>query len=182
MTNWAWRSEVCSSDWIAFGLLLIPGATELKFWDGLEKLRGVGGVFKKLVAAMRTYRQTPGRILLATVMSFAVHTLYVSMVYFAGRGLMSPQPPLQAHFVFTPIAMVAGALPIGAFEATLDGLYYVFSPAGVPPSQGLLIALTYRVLQISVATIGVCYYLAGRQEVQELMHEAEEAELRAENS
>jgi hypothetical protein len=76
--------------------------------------------------------------------------------------------------------MVAGALPIGAFEATLDGLYYVFSPAGVPASQGLLIALTYRVLQISVATIGVGYYLASRAEVKQLMDERQEAELKAE--
>jgi glycosyltransferase 2 family protein len=165
---------------VVFGLLIIPGAMNLKLWDSLEKLPGVGGIFKKLVAAMRTYRQSSGRILLAVVMSFAVHTLYVAMVYCAGRGLMSPQPALQSHFVFTPISMVAGALPIGAFEATLDALYYVFSPTGVPASQGLLIALTYRVLQISVATIGVGYYLASRAEVQQLMEETKEAELKSE--
>ena len=166
---------------VVFGLMLIPGATELKLWDRLEHVAGVGGVFKKLVAAMRTYRQASGRLLVAVAMSFAVHTLYVGMVYFAGRGLLSPQPEISAHFVFTPICMVAGALPIGAFEATLNAMYYVFSPAGVPSSQGLLIAVTYRVLQISVATIGVFYYLAGRQEVKQLLDEVEaEAEAEAE--
>jgi uncharacterized membrane protein YbhN (UPF0104 family) len=161
---------------IAFGLMLIPGATNLRVWDRLEHIGGIGPILKKLVGAMRTYRQSSGRLLLAVVMSFAVHTFYVSMVYLVGRGLCSPQPPLDRHFVFTPISMVAGALPIGAFEATLNGLYYVFSPRGVPESQGLLIALTYRVLQISVATIGVFYYLAGRQEVKQLLAEAEQAE------
>lgn len=161
---------------IIFGLMLIPGATELSLWDRLEHVAGVGAVLKKLVGAMRTYRQSSGRLLLAVVMSFAVHTCYVGMVYLAGRGLCSPQPTLGTHFVFTPISMVAGALPIGAFEITLNGLYYVFSPQGVPEIQGFLIALTYRVLQISVATIGVFYYLAGRQEVKQLLDEAEEAE------
>jgi glycosyltransferase 2 family protein len=160
---------------VVFGLMLIPGATDLKLWDRLEHVPGVGAVFRKLVAAMRTYRKSPGLLVVAVAMSFAVHTCYVGMVYLVGRGLLSPQPPLSAHFVFTPICMVAGALPIGAFEATLDGMYYVFSPEGVPASQGLLIAVSYRVLQISVATIGVFYYLAGRQEVKQLLDEAEQA-------
>lgn len=158
---------------IAFALMLIPGATNLALWDRLEHVAGIGPVLKKLVGAMRTYRQSSGRLLLSVLMSFGVHTFYVAMVYLVGRGLCSPQPPLTTHFVFTPISMIAGALPIGTLEATLNGLYYVFSPAGVPDSQGLLIALTYRLLQISVATIGVFYYLAGRQEVKQLLDEAE---------
>jgi glycosyltransferase 2 family protein len=166
---------------IAFGLMLIPGATKLPIWDRLEHVVGIGPVLKKLVDAMRTYRQSSPRILLAVAMSFAVHTFYVAMVYFVGRGILDAegnvhQPDLATHFVFTPISMVAGALPIGAFEATLNGMYYVFSPPGVPAIQGFLIALTYRLLQVSVATIGVFYYLAGRQEVQQLLDEAEQAE------
>lgn len=161
---------------IIFGLMLIPGATNLSLWDRLEHIAGIGPVLKKLVGAMRTYRRASGRLLLAVTMSFAVHTFYVAMVFLVGRGLCSPQPSLGTHFVFTPISMIAGALPIGTLEATLGALYYVFSPAGVPDSQGVLIAFTYRLLQISVATIGVFYYLAGRQEVQQLMEENKQAE------
>lgn len=167
---------------VIFGLMLIPGATNLQLWDRLEHVAGVGPILKKLVGAMRTFRQASGRLLLAVAMSFAVHTFYVGMVYLVGRGLCSPQPPLGSHFVFTPISMIAGALPIGTLEATLNGLYYVFSPPGVPDSQGLMIAVTYRLLQISVATIGVFYYLAGRQEVQQLMEENKQAETAAGNS
>jgi hypothetical protein len=167
---------------IVFGLMLIPGATNLALWDRLEHVAGVGPILKRLVGAMRTYRQASGRLLIAVVMSFAVHTFYVAMVFLVGRGLCSPQPTLGTHFVFTPISMIAGALPIGAIEVTLNGLYYVFSPPGVPDYQGFLIALTYRLLQISVATIGVFYYLAGRQEVQQLMEENKQAEAAPGNS
>ncbi|QDU30773.1 hypothetical protein ETAA8_59210 [Anatilimnocola aggregata] len=174
---------------VGFVFMLIPGVTGLKFWDGLERWPGVGGVFKKLVATMRTYRQSSGRLMVAVAMSFAVHCFYVAMVYFAGRGLLDasilphpqpfPQPSLATHFVFVPISMVAGALPIGAFEATLNGLYYAFSPVGVPESQGLMIAVIYRLLQVSVATIGVVYYLAGRQEVKQLLAEQVAADVAA---
>jgi uncharacterized membrane protein YbhN (UPF0104 family) len=160
---------------VVFGLMLIPGATNLALWDRLEHVAGIGPVLKKLVGAMRTYRRASGRLLLAVTMSFAVHTFYVAMVYLVGRGLCSPQPALGAHFVFTPISMIAGALPIGTLEATLSVLYYVFSPAGVPDSQGVLIAVTYRLLQMLVAAIGVVYYLASRQEVRQLMEENQQA-------
>lgn len=162
---------------LGFGFMLIPGVTNLKFWDTLERMPGVGGILQKLVAAMRTYRQASSRLLLAVVMSFLVHTLYVGMVYFVGRGLCSPQPTLGTHLVFVPISMVAGALPIGAFEVTLNGLYAAFSPPGVPATQGLLIAVTYRLLQVTVATIGVVYYLTGRQEVKQLLAEQAQADV-----
>jgi hypothetical protein len=70
--------------------------------------------------------------------------------------------------------MIAGALPIGSYEVTMTLLFRAASPAGAPPNIGLLIALAYRLAQISIATIGMGYWIAGRQEVRELMHEAEE--------
>jgi hypothetical protein len=70
--------------------------------------------------------------------------------------------------------MIAGALPIGAYEVTITLLFRAVAPAGAPPNMGLLIALACRLIQICIATIGLVYWLAGRQEVEELMHEAEE--------
>ena len=45
----------------------------------------------------------------------------------------------------------------------------------MPGTQGFLIVLAYRLLQMCIALLGLYYYLAGRREVDELMHEAEEA-------
>jgi hypothetical protein len=84
------------------------------------------------------------------------------------------RPPLSSIFVIVPPSMTAGALPIGFYEITLTLLFRAVSPAGAPPNMGLLIALGYRLIQITIATIGVGYWLAGRSEVRELMHEAEE--------
>jgi hypothetical protein len=95
------------------------------------------------------------------------------MVYMVAAGLQSPRPALGTHFVFVPLSMVAGALPIGTLEGVLDLLYRVFSSTAVPAGQGFAIALAYRILQMLVASIGVVLYFTGRQEVKELMHEAE---------
>ena len=70
------------------------------------------------------------------------------------------------------IERTVGAEGIDCDFERVDG--YLFSPPGAPPNMGLLIALTYRIIQISIAMIGLAYWLAGRSEVRELMHEAEE--------
>jgi len=154
-------------------LLMIPGVTTSKTLDRLEHLPGLGGQLHKLVVAIRIYRRRVDRMLFAFVLSLGVHSLYAIMVYCVALGLQTPHPPLRSHFVIVPVSMVAGTLPVGAFELILDTLYRSVSSAKVLPSQGLVIALIYRVLQITVASVGVIYYLGGRREVKELLHEAE---------
>jgi len=47
--------------------------------------------------------------------------------------------------------------------------------------RGLLVAFGYRAITILIALVGVCYYLASRREVAQVMHEAE-AELEHEQA
>jgi len=84
------------------------------------------------------------------------------------------RPSAASIFVIVPPSMIAGALPIGFYEVAITLLFRAASPPGAPPNMGLLIALVYRLIQISIATIGVGYWVAGRSEVRELMNEAEE--------
>lgn len=158
------------------GLLLMPGFTQSKLWDALEHIPVAGKVLHKLVGAMRLYRRRVDRLAIVFGMSFVIHALYAVMVYLVGAGLQSPRPALGTHFVFVPLAMAAGALPIGTLEGVLDLLYRVFSSATIPAGQGFAIALAYRIIQVLVAGIGVVFYFTGRKEVKEMMHEAEEAE------
>jgi hypothetical protein len=46
----------------------------------------------------------------------------------------------------------------------------------MPSEQGFLIILAYRLVQMCIALLGLYYYLAGRREVDELLHDAEEAQ------
>jgi uncharacterized protein (TIRG00374 family) len=158
-------------------ILLIPGVTHLKLWDLLEHTPLIGPVLHKLVGAMRNYRRRVDRLLLAILFSLGIHLLYVSSIALMTVGLKIPpdqRPPLGMIFVIVPPSMIAGALPIGAFEVVLNLLFRSISPPTAPQNAGFLLALVYRVFQVSIAGIGVGYWLTSRREVQVLMHEAED--------
>ena len=165
---------VCSSGMI---VMLIPGVTHSKLWDLLEHMPLVGPVLHKLVGAMRSYRQRIDLLVAAVGMSLVIHLLYCTAILLITIGIVSnadQRPAPGSIFVIVPPSMIAGALPLGVYEATITLLFKAASPAGAPPNMGLLIGLCYRLAQICIATIGVGYWLAGRREVRELMHEAQE--------
>jgi hypothetical protein len=162
---------------IGLAVILIPGVTDSKLWDRLEHIPLVGRVLHKLVGAMRVYRQRLDLLVVGIGVSLIVHLLYVIAIGVMTQGIgIAPEhrPPLSSIFVIVPPSMIAGALPIGFYEVAITLLFRAASPPAAPENMGLLIALGYRITQILIASIGVVYWLAGRREVRELMHEAEE--------
>ena len=160
-------------------ILLIPGFTQGRFSAFLQQLPRVGMVFGKLLGAIRIYRQRLGMLALSGVMSLAVHSLSATGVWLVSRGLPGDSPSLADHLVIVPLAMVTGVLPLpvnglGAFETAIVFLYEKV-PVGLAVSEGrgLLVAFGYRAITIVIALVGVCYYLACRREVAQVMHEAE---------
>jgi len=157
-------------------MMLVPGFTRLKAWDLLEHTPLLGPMLHKLVGAMRAYRQRIDVILLSVVISLLSHFCYVSAIALATYSIgIAPEhlPTVTSIFVIVPPSLIAGALPIGFYEVAITLLFRAASPPGAPPNMGLLIALTHRLIQISIGTIGLGYWLAGRSEFREIMHEAE---------
>jgi hypothetical protein len=158
-------------------VMLIPGMTQSRLWDRLEHTPVIGTILHKLVIAMRAYRSRLDLLAVAIGVSFIVHLSYIAaiMLMTVSIGISAEhRPPLASIFVIVPPSMIAGALPIGFYEVAITLLFRAFSPPGAPQTMGLLIALGYRLIQISIATIGLAYWLAGRREVEELMHEVED--------
>jgi hypothetical protein len=159
-------------------VMLLPGVTESRLWDLLEHTPLVGAVLHKLVGAMRVYRRRVDVLVAAIGISLTIHLLYVSSVAVMATSIgIAPehQPQFGSIFVIVPPSMIAGALPIGAFELTLNLLFRSISPAGAPANAGLLIALAYRIIQICISSIGVVYWLTSKSEVSEVIHEAQVA-------
>jgi uncharacterized membrane protein YbhN (UPF0104 family) len=168
-------ASVASS--VGLAVMLIPAVTQSKLWDLLEHAPLVGRILHKLVGAMRAYRRRVELLVMAIGVSLIVHSLYVVAIAVMTLSIgIAPEhrPPFGSIFVIVPPSMMAGALPIGFYEVVITLLFRAASPPGAPENMGLLIALGYRVTQILIATIGVGYWLAGRREVRELMHEAQE--------
>jgi glycosyltransferase 2 family protein len=162
---------------VGLAVMLIPAVTRSKLWDLLEHAPLVGPILHKLVGAMRVYRQRVSLLFGAIGVSLIVHLLYVVAIAVMTASIgIAPEhrPALGSIFVIVPPSMIAGALPIGFYEVAITLLFRAASPAAAPLNMGLLIALGYRIIQILIASIGVGYWLAGRGQVRELMHEAEE--------
>lgn len=160
-------------------VLLIPGVTNSRLWDLLEKTPLMGGVLHKLVGAVRNYRRRVDRLLAAIGASLGIHLLYVLSMITLTIGLRIPadqRPAIGSFFIIVPPAMIAGALPIGAYEVALNILYRSVSPPSAPQNIGFLLALGYRLIQVTIATIGVGYWLTSRSEVKEIIHEIEDIE------
>jgi len=158
-------------------VMLIPAVTRSRLWDLLEHAPLVGPILHKLVAAMRAYRQRVDLLLAAIGVSLVIHLLYCTAILIMTRSIgiaAEYRPSPGSIFVIVPPSMIAGALPLGFYEVAITLLFRAASPDGAPPNMGLLIALGYRLIQISIATIGMGYWLARRSEVRELMHEAQE--------
>jgi uncharacterized protein (TIRG00374 family) len=157
-------------------LVLIPAVTESRLWDLVEHTPVVGRVLHKLVGAMRAYRRRVDLLLAAIGVSLVIHLCYVAAVVLMAQSIGIPanqRPSIGSIFIIVPPSMIAGALPIGFYETAITLLFRAASPPGAPKNVGLLIALAYRIIQITIATIGVGYWLSGRTEVRELMHEAQ---------
>ncbi len=159
-------------------VILIPGVTRSRLWDRLEHAPLVGPVLHKLVGAMRVYSARIDLLLAAIGISLCIHFLYVTAVVLMTMSIgIAPehQPPVRDIFVIVPPSMIAGALPIGVYEITIELLFRAIAPAGAPQGMGLMIALAYRIIQSLIASIGVGYWLTSRGEMQEIIHEAEES-------
>ena len=165
---------------VAIAILLIPGITGPGMSQRVAGLPLVETTVARLIATLRIYRSRYPVILVALVMSIVVHGLVALTIWLIARGLPGDEPTLWEHYVIVPLSMVAGALPLplaglGALELALDFLYR-HVPAGVevPRGQGLIVALSFRVIMMGVAVVGLGYYLASRREVDEARQEAEE--------
>ncbi|GAB6164462.1 lysylphosphatidylglycerol synthase transmembrane domain-containing protein [Thermostilla marina] len=171
------------------GLLLawLPDMTGGRSLKAIGRIPLVGGTLVRLVEAFRVYGKRPDIIFVSIAMTLAVHTLFATNIYFAAKGLFDHVHTWQRHMVMAPVSAAAQVLPvsIGPVEFMLDFIYRLVPLAdgrAVPAGQGLVVVLTYRVISLCIATGGIGYYLAGRSEFVEVMHELEDEDPQADGA
>jgi glycosyltransferase 2 family protein len=169
------------------GFLLLPRVTKSSLWDVLARVPKLGGILKKLVLALRMYSKNRGTLLIAVLLSVVIHLSNASIYYFLSHALPAfaddvavTKPSFISHLMAALLALATGALPLGALEIVFNVLYRAVSPPEMPSEQGFLLVLAFRLIQMAVASIGLYFYLRGRREVDQLMHEAQDLAERAE--
>jgi uncharacterized membrane protein YbhN (UPF0104 family) len=139
----------------------------------------IGPTASRLLAAVATYRNQKRVLAAAATISVAANVCNISAVYLVASGLPIDRPTYREHFVIVPVANMVGAIPVtpsglGTREAAVDLLYRT-----VPRNQqiargvGTMVALAHRVTEMTVAVLGLIYYLSHRRKVREVYHEAE---------
>ena len=170
---------------VFMAVLLLPDATRGRSTEWFGRLPYVGHSLKRLIEAVRMYRLKLPTLAAAFVASIAIHSLFSVGVYLVACGLYEHVHSVGMHFVIIPLSAATGVLPItmGPFEGVLALLYKGIPLPGAPAEvaanlfgQGVAVALAYRIITVLIAAVGACYYLGSRQEVAEVVHEAELAE------
>ena len=156
--------------------LMTPAITGPRVQQTVTRLPGIGHTLGRLVEAAAVYRSRRRYLFAAILLACTTHTLLVTSLWFIGRGLPVLAPPLAATFVVGPVSLMAGAIPLtpaglGTTELAMNNLYV---SVGSHEGDGLLVAITYRVMTYVMAAVGAVYYVNARRTVAQVMHEAED--------
>jgi len=175
---------VCNATFLLTGLgalgiavMLTPGVTDGRATRALGRIPRVGHIIESLIDAVRMYRRKPGVLLVASAMSVGVHCLFAVGCYLIACGLPGQVLTLGSYFVIMPLSSAANVLPLpaGPLETAMEFLYtHVPERVAITKGQGLVVALTYRLITVLIAGLGIGYYFGNRRELAEVIHEAEQ--------
>ena len=163
---------------VLIGIILGPDYTNGKSIDAMGRIPYVGPGLKRTVLSIRMYQKHIKTLVAVTVLGLGVHFFLASCVFLISASLFGANTlPLETHLVITPLGLSTGAIPlsVGPFEMVLDIFYSTIplsSGAKMLVGSGLVVALTYRIIQLLTSTFGVVYYFSSKQEIQSVMEDS----------
>lgn len=163
---------------VAMLLVLTPQVARSKLMRRTTEVPKVGKAIKRLLNAVYLYQNNKVKLAAIGVISLGVHTLIALAIYLGATGIFASTPPMIDLFVISPVACVAGAIPLtpgglGTYEAAMTYLYNLVS-APDEQGRGIVVSFVFRLGMIIVAAIGVVLYWLRHREVTQIMHEVEE--------
>ncbi|MDO5552804.1 MAG: lysylphosphatidylglycerol synthase transmembrane domain-containing protein [Planctomycetia bacterium] len=160
---------------VLFALVLVPSSSRGWRCALLGALPWVGRPFRKLMEeALQIYRQYPGTLLYAFLLTIGVHLVFSVAIYYTSLSLFGYTTSLAQHFTLAPLANLSSIIPLsaGPLEYCLDVLYPLFAIEGHEPYKagyGAIVGLCYRLVTSLLALVGCVYYLMSRDEVSAAM-------------
>jgi glycosyltransferase 2 family protein len=162
-------------------VLTVPALTGSRVSNWVQQIPILGTTLARLLGAARAYRDEKRILFAAAAMSILSNWAYVTSFFLVASGLPIERPTYSEHFVIVPVANMVGAIPatpngLGTKEAAVDLLYHTM-PSGerIAKGVGTMVTLAHRITEMTVALVGLTYYLSHRKEVSEIYAEAEEA-------
>jgi uncharacterized protein (TIRG00374 family) len=163
---------------LGLAIIMHPVVPRSRWLNRLVHLPLVGKPIGDLIAALLLYQSRRNVLVAGVLIGVVGHFGMLSSFYFAGRALSPADaiPSYWAHLQFIPAAELFGVLiPLPGGLGALEGaIAYFYTMGGALEANGILTAITYRVITIIIAAAGAGYYLTSRQEIDEALHEAEQ--------
>lgn len=155
---------------VLFVLVLMPSSRYDMRCELIGALPWIGRPLRKLMEALQIYRQFPGTLLYATLLTVGVHVVFSIAIYYTSLSLFGYTTSLTQHFTLAPLSNLSSIIPLsaGPLEYCLDVLYPLFAIADHTPYKagyGAIVGLCYRLITSLLALIGCVYYLISRDEV-----------------
>jgi uncharacterized membrane protein YbhN (UPF0104 family) len=167
----------------AFGaalVLVVPGLSGPRARNWSQRVPIAGSTIARLLGVVQQYRGQKRVLLAAVAVSLMSNFAYITSFYLVASGLSVQRPSYREHFVVVPVANMVGAIPVtpngvGTKEAAVDLLYRTM-PGGerIVKGIGTMVTLAHRITEMTVALLGLAYYLSHRKEVKAVYAEAEQ--------
>lgn len=157
---------------VGLAIVFAPGPVGVQLATLARRVPRIGVALERLLVTLRMYHRCLPMLFLTTLMSVGAQVLNALGIYLLACGLYDRVVPFATQLVIVPLAVSSSVipLPLGPFEVVLEFLY---SRAGMPVHQGLIVALAYRIATLLIVAIGMLYYLASRDQVAAGLSDAE---------
>ena len=152
-------------------LLLAPRVSQTAPYQRLTGVPRIGPVIKRFSNVLIVYRRKLPTLGICFLLSSLCVVCFASSIYFVAQSITPSHPTLKEHFIITPIAMTANAIPlpggIGGMELAIDFLYLAFTPDS-SGQRGIIIAFAFRLVLLVTSAIGAIAWFMNRQVLDEL--------------
>jgi hypothetical protein len=154
--------------WLAVAALFAALSLRLADESSLSRLGKIGFLLARLVEAARMYRRHPAVLLLACLLALTALTLNVTGFFLLAKGFPAVGPSWPEHWRIVPTALLSGLIPLpadalGVFDYAVSQLYVAATDGRASEGLGLLVVMSYRVVSIGVAAIGLVLYTVSRK-------------------
>lgn len=154
-------------------ILVVPSCQPGRRLEGFVRQRvPLGGKLMELIRAVLMYKDHPGILAMAFVLSLVVQLGGIFAVYGVARALRLEITPELPHIFFaTPPTLVANSLPVpggglGVGEGAFDMILSLCrTKDGVAVVGGAGIFLVFRFLTVVSGLMGLPFYLVGKKEL-----------------
>ncbi len=146
---------------------LIWAPLQRRLWRMVERLpdAGVGRKLRRFLQVVFHFRERPDVLLRSMGWSVAFHLLTVVNVWVACRAIAAPAP-LFGLAVAVPMELLVSSVPISLNAiGIMEGAFvYFLSAAGIPPAEGMAVALILRAKALLLALAGGALFALERGE------------------